>query len=87
MKTKFKREDLLSDDVLYEPLSDVIVDHTRWSVVHEIVFEREGKFWKTSYSTGATEIQEERPWEYEEEVECEEVEPREVTIKRWELVD
>lgn len=28
-------------------------------------------------------MQDERPWEYEDEVECEEVELREVKVKKW----
>ena len=56
---------------------------TRWSIVHEIVFEDKGKFYRTTYSVGATEMQWGKPWEYEEEVECEEVELKEVKVKKW----
>jgi hypothetical protein len=62
---------------------DNIVDTTRWSVIHEIVFADKGKFFRTTYSEGATEMQYERPWEYEDEIECEEVELREVKVKKW----
>ena len=62
---------------------DKIIDATRWSLKHEIVFEDNGKFYQTIYFEGATELQHERPWEYEDEVECIEVELREVKIKQW----
>ena len=42
-----------------------------------------GKFYMTTYSVGATEMQWEKPWEYEEEVECTEVELKEVKVKKW----
>lgn len=62
---------------------DKIIDTTRWSIVHEIVFKDNGKFYQTTYSEGATEMQLESPWEYENEVECTEVELREVKVKKW----
>lgn len=62
---------------------DKIIDTTRWSIVHEIVFKDNGKFYQTTYSEGATEMQLESPWEYENEVECIEVELREVKVKKW----
>lgn len=64
-------------------IEDDIIDTTRWSIVHEIVFEDKGKFYMTTYSEGATEYQDERPWEYEDEVKCTEVELKEVKIKKW----
>ena len=62
---------------------DKIIDTTRWSIVHEIVFKDNGKFYQTTYSEGATEMQPERPWEYDDEIECTEVELREVKVKKW----
>ena len=64
-------------------IEDDIIDTTRWSIVHEIVFEDKGKFYMTTYSEGATEYQDERPWEYENEVKCTEVELKEVKVKKW----
>ena len=66
---------------------DVIIDTGRWSIFHEIVFADNGKFYKTTYSEGATEYQDESPWEYDDEVECIEVELREVKVKKWMPVD
>lgn len=60
-----------------------IIDTTRWSIVYDLVFEFEGKDYRTSYSVGATESQDERPWEYQDEVECTEVVPQEIVVTRW----
>lgn len=63
-------------------IEDDIIDTTRWSIVHEIVFEDKGKFYMTTYSEGATEYQDERPWEHEDEIKCTEVELKEVKVKK-----
>ena len=85
MTTKMFGKDYLKYelDLPCNSIVDRIVDTTRWSVVHEIVFEDNGKFYQTTYSEGATEMQDERPWEYDDEVECTEVELREVKVKKW----
>ena len=86
MAVKKFSKDYLKDelDLPYSnTIVDRIIDTTRWSIVHEIVFEDNGKFYQTTYSEGATEMQDERPWEYEDEVECEEVELREEKVKKW----
>lgn len=68
-----------------ETVYDRIVGHGRWSVHHERVFKHEGKFYKTDYRTGATESQDESPYDYEpDEIECVEVFPREKTITVYE---
>ena len=64
-----------SDDVI----SDEIVDHGRWTVSHALIFKRDGKIYETYYDVGATESQDQCPWEYEDEVECFEVREQEVT--------
>jgi len=75
MKEKFKKEFLKS--VVWneaegaEKIRDEIIDHTRWSVVHLMVFKYKDKFYETSYSQGATEQQDESPYEYDNDViEC-----------------
>lgn len=85
MTVKFSRDYLMKElDLPYgNVIMDDIIDTTRWSIIHEIVFEDNGKFYRTTYSEGATECQDEKPWEYEEEVECEEVHLREVKVKKW----
>lgn len=75
---KFAKEDL--QDEIGETILDEITDTTRWSVLRRRVFAFEGKCYETNYSHGATEIQDERPYEYDPEIiECKEVFPTEVT--------
>lgn len=65
----------------FETVSDEIIDHTRWSVVHEIIVKRksDGLFFVSSYSVGATESQDEAPYEYSDAV-FKQVVPLEKTI-------
>ena len=65
-----------------------LIDTTRWSHVHERVYWDldADKCWRTTYRTGATECQDETPYEYEKEVELEEVVPTEVTVVKYEVV-
>lgn len=84
MEKMFNREFLREELGLpYEALEKNIVENTRWSIVFEIVFEYEGKFWKTWYSEGATEYQDERPWEFEKEVKCYEVYKAKTVKEDW----
>lgn len=86
VKTKmFSREYLKQNlDLPYGAIEDKVIDTSRWSTYHEIVFEdKDGKTYQTGYSCGATECQDESPWEYEDEVECTEVELKEVMVKKW----
>lgn len=80
----------LSKEVMLEklddPIEDNIVGHSRWSVQHDVIFEHEGKYYRSWYQVGATESQDESPWEYENEVLCEEVCQVEKTIKVWEAI-
>lgn len=86
-RTKVFNKDYLMDelDLPYEnTIVNRIVNTTRWSIIHEIVFEDNGKFYMTTYSEGATECQDESPWEYDDdEVKCTEVELKEVKVKKW----
>lgn len=57
---------------------------SRWSVHHRCVFKLHGKYYATEYSEAATEIQDEKPYEYEGEwVEVSEVVPKEVTTIQY----
>ena len=65
-------------------IKDEIIDNTRWSIIHSLIFEHEGRFYRTGYSVGATEYQDEQPFDYYDDgVECWEVEEREVLRKEW----
>lgn len=81
---KFKREDLIEKLDEDQGVYDEITGNSRWSINHKWVFGHEGKFYESSYSCGATESQDESPYEYDnDEIECPEVELREVTVKKW----
>ena len=56
------------DDDAYRVIRDEIVDNTRWSIVHSVVIQSvaDNRFWSDCYSVGATESQDESPWEYNE---------------------
>jgi hypothetical protein len=59
-----------------------IIDKSRWSTIHRLIFMPEGetKLYEASYSRGATEQQDEQPWQYVDEDECVEVEAFEKTV-------
>lgn len=75
-------------DILDTPnvLEDTLIGSGRWSVHHRIVFKYQDKFYQTTYSVGATEYQNEGPWEYEDDIECQEVRQVEKLVKVWEPV-
>ncbi len=87
---KFKKEDLKEllycrigeeNDDGFTLIEDEMTEHNRWSISHSIVFKYDGKYYSSWYTVGATEYQDERPWEYEpDEIECDEVVPKEKTI-------
>lgn len=93
MATKlFKKEDL-QDLVGYcdvdgmEIVEDKIVDTSRWSVHHELIFKSGVVFYSVNYTVGATEMQMESPFDDEDEyVECQEVRAVEKTIMVYEKV-
>jgi len=68
-------------DLKFELIQEELVDTSRWSHIYERVYKdlNTGKFYATNYSSGATEYQDERPYEYDGEmVEFVEVVPTEV---------
>lgn len=79
-------DDEWNDGTIYPNLEVVhskMIDTSRWSHVYERVYKDldTGKYWRTSYSVGATECQDEHPYENDgDTVEFTEVVPRE-TIK------
>lgn len=81
---EFMREEVLDNSEYV--IEDNIIDHTRWSIVHELVFKFEDKFYSTNYSRGATEYQDESPFQYNKEVICHEVKPVEKIIIVYEKV-
>lgn len=90
-KVKFPKSFLI--DALELPWSnsphfveEKLVDSNRWSLVYELIFKDEGKYYRCYYSVGATEIQDEGPWEYVSDVECEEVHHVDKVVKVWEAI-
>jgi hypothetical protein len=67
-------------------IDNKIIGTSRWSIQHEIIFQFEEKFYRTHYQVGATEYQDEYPWENENEITTEEVELVTKQIYVWEKV-
>ena len=85
-KIKLPKEYML-EEILWGDgtiVEDNIVDNSRWSIHHELIFNHEGKVYRTYYSVGATEQQDEGPWEYDgDEIECDEVVAKEIVRTEW----
>jgi hypothetical protein len=87
---KFKKEDLVeltwgTPTEGFTFIEDEIVDTTRWSILTKLTFKFGDKFYQTTYSKGATEYQDESPFENEDdEIECKEVFPVQKTITVYE---
>jgi hypothetical protein len=94
----FTRDELLDLDLpnpgksdRVEVVSDEITGTRRWSVDHWLVFrlpgQPEGFAWGVSYSVGATESQDESPWQYEDTVEAVLLQRVERVVAVWEAVE
>lgn len=84
MKTReFDRGFLRDLDLPWACIDRELVGRSRWSVEYCGVFQYEGKFYRICWSQGATESQDERPWECEETVTATEVVKRPVTTEQW----
>lgn len=72
----------------WDEVTSEVIDNTRWSVLKEGVFKHlpTGKFYQVNWSEGATEMQDEAPFDYDDEVTFDEVELKEVTVEKWVLV-
>lgn len=69
-----------------ELIAEEITDTSRWSVHYRAVFKYQDKFYSATYSIGATEMQDERPFEYDPcMVECPEVVPVERVVTVYEV--
>ena len=75
------QEVLYGDSDVVKLISNKYIESTRWSKINELIFEFEGRLYSVTYSYGATEQQEEMPFQYEDDfVECVEVEAVEKII-------
>lgn len=85
-KKKFLQDLVYGDceDFIAKKMQDNIIAHARWSVVHEMIFKQGGKFYRTTYSVGATEQQDEGAYEYAPDlIECEEMEQTEIVVTKY----
>ena len=67
--TKEEARDIVcGDHDDYDVISNKIINLSRWNVRREVIIKRlsDGKFFKENYSEGATEHQDEIPFEYSE---------------------
>lgn len=74
-------DDVEKFPVNFEMVQSELVDTSRWSNIHEVVYKDldSGKFYSSTYSVGATECQDESPYENDgDEIEFTEVVPKEV---------
>jgi hypothetical protein len=65
--TKEDARDLICGDLPgFEVIQKEMVDKSRWSIIYEVVVKRlsDGMFFKDVYQRGATESQDESPYEY-----------------------
>lgn len=83
-KIKLHKDYLIEElDLPDSAIKNTIIDTSRWSENHEIIFAHDGKFYRTYYSQGLTEMQDESSWQEELEVDCTEVELKERLVKLW----
>ena len=62
------REVVYGDDEDWETVVTEIIEHSRWTVMHEGVFKHKptNKFYRLYWSVGATEQQDEQAFEYDD---------------------
>lgn len=79
------QEMVWGDNPDFETVESSVSDTSRWSVHYDGVFKHlpSGKHYSASWSVGATESQDESPFEYEDEVTIYEVVAREVIVTQW----
>lgn len=62
--------EFLREEILYGSAAEILVNKvaevTRWSIRYDLVFKYKGKYYSSYYAEGATEQQDEQPWEYDE---------------------
>lgn len=80
-------QDILGENsAIGETVSDTIDEIDRWTVHHTLVFKTtiDGRFFVTGYRVGATEYQDERPFEFDpDDIECIEVVPTLTSVVKY----
>ena len=65
--TKEEARELIWGDLEdWEEVEREICDTSRWSILYEGIFKHDGRHYSMCWSEGATEQQDERPFEYDE---------------------
>ncbi len=87
---KFPRQDMqemaYGDSDYLIPIEEDTIDSSRWSIQHKVIFKDKntGKTYVSFYSVGATEMQDESPYEWDgKEIECDEVKQEKVEALIW----
>lgn len=76
--------ELDAQELVADVIEDDVTDIDRWSINHRCIFKLNGKFYRTYYSVGATEMQDEAPYEYDGDwIGVVEVEPKKVTVTEF----
>jgi|WetSurMetagenome_2_1015567.scaffolds.fasta_scaffold38830_5 hypothetical protein len=85
--TREEAIDILDGNPQYKVILDDVVETTRWTIIYDFIFQNleTGKYYQGWYQVGATEMQDERPWEYTTP-KFDEVEPYEVTVTKYRKV-
>ena len=87
MPSKTFTKEYMQETAIENAVYNEIEGTRRWSINYYMVFPFEGKFYSARYSVGATESQDERPFEYDDDqIECPEVHEVEVVKKVWKNV-
>ena len=80
-KTGNTTEDWDDFDLNLKLIQEEIVYTSRWTIINERIYQNldDNTYWQTNYSVGATECQDESPYEYDgDEIEFTQVFPKEV---------
>ena len=76
------------DDEVGEVIENKIIETSRWSIHYRMIFKTEdGGLFETFYERGATEMQDQQPYEYDsDEIECSEVKPVKTVVTIYERI-
>jgi len=71
-----------------EIIENKIIETSRWSIHYRMIFKTEdGRLFETFYERGATEMQDQQPYEYDsDEIECSEVKPVKTVVTIYERI-
>lgn len=83
------REVLWCESEDWQEIESKVVGNSRWSIHHEGIFEYipTNKYYKFKWSTGATEYQDEKPFQYQKEVTPVEVRKVAKMVEVWEEIN